>query len=271
VSGPPSARRASALAAFVAAAAGAVAAPAWARTGVRPIFEPTDLELEVPGVMEVDLQVGAIRSQGPARAVIPDFELDLGILPSVELDLDGAYAIEGPAQGPFAFDHAAPDSLWLSAKVGFFDWSDDQSKSAWAVGMQAGPKAPVAAGAHGLGAEALFLIGHMRRNTHAILNAGGFVDPAPDAASGRPVGVEVGLDLQREVTAGGGVSLTAELSGVRFLTSDPHQLLATAGVTLSPSESLDLSVVGLWGFLAGSDRYGVLVGLSPKLRLWRRR
>jgi hypothetical protein len=31
---------------------------------------------------------------------------------------------------------------------------------------------------------------------------------------------------------------------------------------------LDLSVVGLWGFFAGSDRYGVLLGVSPKLRLF---
>src|SRR5437868_15205334 len=78
----------------------------------RPLFEPTDLELEDAGVTEIDLQMGAVRSPGPWRVVVPDFELDLGILPWLELDLDGAYAIEGPTTGPFSFDHAAPDSLW---------------------------------------------------------------------------------------------------------------------------------------------------------------
>src|SRR3954464_3722453 len=96
-----------------------------ARRGVRPFFEPTDLELEEVGVAEVDVQVGGIRSQGPWRVVVPDFELDVGLFRNFELDLDGAYAIEGPAAGPFAFAHPAPDSLWLSAKVGLYDWVDD--------------------------------------------------------------------------------------------------------------------------------------------------
>src|SRR5436305_2681888 len=72
------------------------AAPAHARRGIRPLFEPTDLELEKTGVLDIDLQMGVIRSQGPWRVVVPDFELDFGILPNLELDIDGAYAIEGP-------------------------------------------------------------------------------------------------------------------------------------------------------------------------------
>src|SRR3989442_1722448 len=56
---------------------------------VRPLFEPTDLELEQPGMLEVDLQFGVIRSRGPARVVVPDFEVDVGILPNLELDIDG--------------------------------------------------------------------------------------------------------------------------------------------------------------------------------------
>ena len=55
---------------------------------------------------------------------------------------------------------------------------------------------------------------------------------------------------------------------MRFVSSDPNQVLATAGFTWSALESLDLSVTGLLGFLAGSDRYGVLLGVSPKLRLF---
>jgi hypothetical protein len=241
---------------------------AGARRGVRPLFEPTDLELEDPGVAEIDVQVGAVRSRGPSRLVIPDFELDLGVSRSLELDVDGAYAIEGPPAGPFAFDHAAPDSLWLSAKIGIWDWRDDEAGTAWALGAQVGPKLPVASGAHGVGGEALALIGHAVHRTHLVMNLGAFVDPSPDDTSGRPVGLEAGLDLQQDLDAGGRFSLTGELAGVHFLSSDPEQLLATAGVAWSPHPALQLSLVGLVGFLEGSDRYGVLLGISPKLRLY---
>ena len=239
--------------------------PVWARRGVRPLFEPTDLELEKTGTVDIDVQLGAIQGQGPARVVVPDFEIDVGLLPNLELDLDGAYAIEGPAAGPFSFDHAAPDSLWLGAKVGLYDWTNDDAHQSWALGLQLGPKFPTASGAHGVGGEALLLIGHTRGATHLVLNAGVFADPHPDATSGRPVGLELGLDLERDLDATGRFSITGELSGVRFVSSDPAQLLATAGLTFSANENLDLSLVALVGFLEGSDRYGALLGISPKL------
>jgi hypothetical protein len=236
---------------------------------VRPLFEPTDLELERTGVLDVDVQLGAIRSRGPWRAVVPDFELDFGLLPNLELDLDGAYAIEGPSTGPFSFDHAAPDSLWPSLKLGLYDARDLVLRRAWAFGLQVGPKVPVAAQAHGVGFESLLLVGRAVEHLHLVLNLGGFVDPAPDALSNRPVGVEVGLDLDLDLDDIDRFSLTGELSAVRFLSNDPSQLLATAGLTWSVGPALDLSIVGLWGFLAGSDRYGVLLGVSPKFSLFR--
>jgi hypothetical protein len=236
---------------------------------IRPLFEPTDLELEETGVTEIDLQIGAVRSQGPWRAVLPDFELDVGFLPWLELDLDGAYAIEGPSTGPFSFDHAAPDSLWPSLKVGVYDDHDGVTGRAGAFGFQVGPKLPVAAGAHGVGVESLLLFGYVVRQLHLVLNAGGFIDPSPDAMSGRPIGIELGLDLELDLGDTNRFSLTGEVSGVVFMSSDPNQLLATSGFTWSVTKSLDLSVVGLWGFLAGSDRYGVLLGVSPKFRFLR--
>ena len=242
--------------------------PAFARRGVRPLFEPTDLELEKTGTLDIDVQTGVIRSQGPARVVIPDFELDFGILPNLELDIDGAYAIEGPQTGPFSFDHAAPDSLWLGAKIGVFDWTDDEAKSSWALGLQIGPKLPTASGSHGVGGEALVLIGHAFHRTHLVLNAGAFADPFPDPTSKRPIGIELGLDLDQDLDKAGRFSLTGELSGVRFVSSDPPQLLATTGITFSATESLDLSVVVLAGFLEGSDRYGALLGVSPKIHFF---
>lgn len=235
---------------------------------LRPLFEPTDLELEETGVVEVDVQMGGIRGQGPWRAVIPDFELDVGLLPALELDLDGAYAIEGPAAGPFSFDHPAPDSLWPSVKLGIYDHPTEGGGIAYAIGAQVGPKLPIAAGAHGIGLESLLLLGGVWHRLQLVLNLGGFVDPAPDAASARPRGLEAGLDVTQKLNDTGQLSVTAELSAVRFTSGDPAQLLATGGITWAAAPYLDLSVVGLVGLLGGSDRYGLLVGLSPKVHLF---
>jgi hypothetical protein len=234
----------------------------------RPLFEPTDLELEDTGVLELDTQFGMIRSRGPARVVVPDFEIDLGLLPNLEIDLDGAYAIEGPPRGKFRLDHAAPDSLWLAAKLGIFDARDESARTAFALGVQCGPKFPTAAGSHGLGTELLVLIGTSYARTHVVWNIGGFVDPDPDAQPGRPVGIEFGADVDIDLDSADVFSLELGASAVRFLSSDPHQLLSTAGVTWSPIPTLDLSLTALVGFLSGSDRYGLLLGVSPKFALF---
>jgi len=219
-------------------------------------------------MLDIDVQVGVVRSPGPWRVVVPDFELDVGLLPWLEFDLDGAYAVEGPSSGPFSFDHAAPDSLWPSFKLGLYDHPDHAAGQAWAFGAQLGPKIPVAPGARGVGGEGLLLAGFAGGRLHTVANFGAFIDPAPDAGANRPTGVEAGLDLVLDLDKAGRYSLTGELAGVRFLSDDPHQLLATAGVTWAAGQLLDVSLVGLWGFLAGSDRYGLLVGISPKVRLF---
>jgi hypothetical protein len=248
---------------------------ALARRGVRPLFEPTDLELEAPGVTELDLQAGFIRGQGPWRAVVPDFELDVGVLRNLELDLDGAYALEDTPGGAFKLDNPAPDNLWLAAKVGLYDWVDEGRAAdelvAWAVGAQVGPKLPVASGSRGVGVEGLLLVGHVVYGMHFVLNAGAFVDPHPAPDAARSVGIELGLDFDRDLDAAGHFQVTAELAGVRFLSSDPHQLLATGGLAWSPTEATQISLTGLVGFLDGSDRYGALVGVSQKLRLFGKR
>jgi hypothetical protein len=249
---------------------------ALARKGVRPLFEPTDLELENPGTVEADGQVGLIRSPegGPWRVVVPDLELDFGVTRRFELDVDLTYSIEEDPPGSHDFNTPAPENLWFAAKVGIYDWVDDDDPggvSAWALGAQVGPRLPVAPGAHGLGAEGLFLLGHVVGPAHLVLNAGAFVDPAPAPESARPVGLEVGLDLDCDLDASGHFSVTSELAGVRFLSADPHQLSATLGPAWSPVPATQLSLVGLYGLLGGSDRYGVLVGLSQKIRLFGRK
>jgi len=166
---------------------------ALARTGIRPLFEPTDLQLEDPGIVDFDFQLGLIRGRDPWRVVVPDFELNFGFLRNVELDLDGSYALEGNNSSPFTQSHAVPDALWPSIKVGLFDWFDDELARAWALGFQVGPKLPVARGSSGIGVEGLALLGLLFHGSHFVLNTGMLADPHPSPGEARPFGVELGL------------------------------------------------------------------------------
>jgi len=248
--------------------AATIVTPAAVSARPRPRFEPTDLEWEATGVAEVDLEFGAIRSPGPWRFVIPDFELDFGVYHNIELDLDGAYAVEGPDNGSFALDHSVPDSLWPSVKIGIWNDHDYVRRRARAIGIQLGPKLPVARGAHGLGGEGLLVLGGRLIALNAVVNLGGFVEPAQDAVSSRQYGAEAGIDLELELDAHNRFQWTGELAAAWFLSHDPNQLHATTGITWSASPNLDLSVVGIFGFLSGDDRYGVLFGIEPKLRMF---
>jgi len=241
------------------------AAPAAARSR-RRLFEPTDLELEAPGVLEVDAQVGLIRGNDAYRLVLPDLEIDLGLPAGFELDLDSSFALEGPDDGSFTYDHVLRDNVWLAAKTGFAAWNDPVEDVAWAIGMQLGPKLPLARGAHGLGVEALALAGVHRRSVQLMLNLGSLIDPAASDGAPRPAGLEGGLDLSVDLVPDVW-ALTAELGGIVFYSPDPHQLNATLGLEWAPSQRWTLSLVALAGLLSGSDRYGLLLGVSPKLRL----
>jgi hypothetical protein len=253
--------------ALVMCAALAPASVAAARR-IRPLFEPTDLDLEDPGVLELDLQFGMARGEDAWRLVVPDFELDLGLWDFLELDIDSAYAIEGRNSASFSFDHPAPDSLWIAAKLGLFDSRDDGEQSAFALGLQIGPKIPTAPAAHGVGAEALILAGTNLKRTHLVWNAGGFIDPAPDRNSARPGGLEVGVDAQIDLDAAGHVSVIGSLAYVHFLSSDADQLVTTLGMNWAVVDALELSLVGLVGVLAGGDRFAILFGVTPKLKLF---
>ena len=257
--------RAGRAATLVATALAFAAGDASAGARSRPLFEPTDLELEEAGVVQLDTQFGMMRSaDGPSRLIVPDVELDIGLARNVELDIDASYAIEGPDAGPFALDHAAPDNVWVAAKVGLLDVRNLAAHTAWALGVQLGPKLPVAHGTSRLGAEGLLLVGRTMGRAHLVLNVGGLVDPYVED-TGRARGYEAGLDFAVDLDAQGTWSLLAELGGVRFVSDDASQLHATLGASVSATEWLDLSATGLVGLLEGGDRLGLLFGVSPKL------
>jgi len=224
------------------------------------------MEFEEPGMAELDMQFGLVRGEDAYRVSAPDFEFDLGLTSNLELDIDGEFAIGGPETGEFIFNRTAPDNLWTSLKAGLLDFGDEAN--AWTSGIQLGPKLPLAHGNQGVGVEGLLLLGWRVRNTQLVLNLGGLVDPAADPHTPRPTAVEGGIDIDHPLGTDGRWSLTGEISGVRYFSPDDDQLNVTLGVTWSPTDTLDVSLVALGGPLSGGDRWGILVGFSPKVRLW---
>lgn len=243
-----------------------VTAPVGARA-IRRLFEPTDLQWESPGDTELDLQVGVVRGPDALRLTVPDFELDFGITEQIELGLDGAMDFEGPADGATRYDHVDVDNLWLSLKVGLLSFQNSSRTRVMSMGLQLGPKLPTANQARGVGAESLLLLGFASDRTFLSLNLGALLDPNANG-SGRPRGFEAGLDIVQSLDQGKRWSLTGEVATVRFSSADLNQLHTTLGVTYNPTDAIAFSLVGLAGLARGSDRYGVLVGVSPKLHLW---
>lgn len=228
-------------------------------------FEPDDLELEDPGTLDVDLQVGPLRgdSDGKNRLLLPDFELGLGLSPEVQLELDGAFSLDqfdGPRR------RVTADPLWLAAKLGLFDSRDDAG-NVWALGLELGPRLPIL-NAAGVGYGALGLLGFSRRGLHLVLNAGGLLDPGATLSAERPRSLVIGLDLDAELDHQKRWSAQSELGFAHYFSSDPEELAFTLGGTFAVSPKLDVSATGLLGFLPGTDHAGLLLGVSPQLDLW---
>lgn len=244
---------------------GAVTALA-VKGAIHHTFEPTDLELEDPGVAQVDLQVGYLRGL-PDRTLAPDLELDLGLTEDVELDVDATLFVVAPDLRVID-----AENLWIASKLGLWDSRDRERGTAWALGVQLGPKLPVARGAHGLGYEALALLGRTVGSTHVVANLGGLVDPGDHVGPPRPVALEGGLDLELPFAAVGvqvpKLALLGEVGALHYFSLQPDAVTVTLGPQWSISDALDVSVVGLAGVLSTGDRWGVMLGFAPKLALW---
>lgn len=236
---------------------------------VRRRFEPTDLELQPAGVLELDTQVSFTEGETAGRVIVPDFEASIGLAPNVQFEIDGAYAVEGPPVGRFSFDHPAPDNLWVSSKLGLADFRDDDNVGSWALGLQLGPKIPLANQARGDGFEAVFLVGRKLPHAQLVLDLGGFVDPSSDGSLRRTTALEAGLDLSVDLDRDGLFALLGELGAMRFFSGDKPQSHVTCGLQWSPSPMLDVSLLGLVGFFSAGDRAGILLGVTPRFLLWR--
>lgn len=247
---------------------------------VRRFFEPTDMELEDPGDVELDTQLGLVRGEDAFRVSVPDFELDVGLPWNLELDLDGEMAIGGPDGGELRFDELAQDNLWTSVKYGILTYADDEAQQSEALGLQVGPIWPVAPGAQGVGVEGLLLLGvRSTGGWYVVFNAGGFVEPgdasdlpkdpnpAEKASDRRATGIASGADLEVPLDPDGVWTALGELSGVAYVSSDEPQLTTSLGLQWTPLPDLDLGVTAFRGWLPGGDQYGVLLGVTTRFTL----
>src|SRR5262249_22584957 len=147
----------------------------------------------------VDTDIGLVRGPEAWRAIVPDFEFDLGLTTQIELDISGAYAIEGEPGNELHFDHSAPDPLWVAAKLGLFDDGVDDDTDDWAIGIELGPKLPVVSAMHGVGYEALLIGFRKVDRTTVSVSLGGVYDPGDAIAHNRPVGAEGGMTVELDL------------------------------------------------------------------------
>ncbi|NOU31532.1 MAG: hypothetical protein HOO96_26835 [Polyangiaceae bacterium] len=232
----------------------------------RPRFEPTDLELEEPGEAELDLQLGPAfgESDGGTRLMLPDFELDLGLLPNLEIDIDGAFSLDRVDQAHGR--SLGGDALWTSLKLGLYD--RHQPGRAFAVGLQLGPRLPVIPGTRGIGYGALALVGFVRGPLHLAFNAGGVVDPGDQAFGKRPVSVVLGASVDIDLDEWDVFSLLVQVGSAIYTSPDPHELSLGAGLSWNVTRKLEVSLLGVAGMFAHTDRATLLLGFSPKVSLF---
>ena len=232
----------------------------------RPQFEPTDLDIDAPGVLDLDLQFGLVRTGRGLHAFAPDLEIDLGIAPGFELDLDGTFMLASGPGGVFPLDTPQYDNLWVSTKVMMFDWADTDRHRALAIGLQQGARLPVSTAGRGVGFEALLLVGVALPRMRLTLNLGGVADPASEDSP--PTNALLsGLNASFDMDSKG--LLTLECAGlVAWSPGRPTDAAVTFGLTYAATQWLDLSITGLTGYLDGGAAYGLLLGISPQIRLW---
>lgn len=259
-------RRRSVRTAFVALCVGVASSQSAQAASLRPRFEPTDLELEDIGTIEADLQIGPTSGDATSgRLYAPDYEIDVGLSSRVELDVDGAFALEPLRRGRTAF--AVGEPLWTSVKLGLLDIRDVGPARAAAFGVQLGPRLPLGSDQRGVGYALLTLAGLELGRAHLIFNAGALVDPAPRETRARPCAVVGGVDATIDLDASKRWSFVAALGGGYYVADFPHQLTATGGVAFDTG-STQWSVVTLVSPVGGSDRVGLLLGLSSRWKIF---
>jgi hypothetical protein len=242
------------------------AAPAQARV-FRARFDPETLALEKPGNLQVNVQAGGLYGDGidGSRIILPDFELDLGVLKWLEVSIDGVFTVTNlgtPERG------VGGDPLWTSARFELLNLRrDDQEHTTFGMGLQVGPRFRTIDKARGVGLGALLLAGGGTETLRVVANLGTFLDREQAGALVYGGSVEYDLALRHKWT------LQAQYAGAHYYgntqgDTDPNQALVLAGFGTELTETLQLSLLGLLGPFAKGDRLGLMAAVTWSHRLW---
>lgn len=245
-----------------------VSGDASAAPSSRRRFDPDDLQFDPPGELHMDLALGAMRGDRGRRWLAPDFDIDFAIASNVILGLDGAFIADIDPQSPYSLTRYRSDVLWVNSKFGVYDSKDEVADTAWAAGVQLGPRFPNGVEFHGAGFQAVGLLGRRLQRTSTVLNVGGMIDSGDAIASGRPIGVLAGIDVTTSFGDHQILSLMGDLSAGFFFSGPHNQLSTTFGPVVAVAPWLDVSVNALVGFLAGGDHLGAFIQFTPKLAVF---
>ncbi len=228
------------------------ARPRWRR------FEPTDLGLQPPGSVQVDMQVGAVGGN-ETKLVLPDAEIDIGLTSRLELDIDGALSARGPGTAQATWE---ADPLWPALKLGL---GDVDAGAPVGVAVQVGPRLPIDPKQHGVGGEALVLVGAHRGDSNVVLNLGAFADPRPTGMA-HPYAATIGLDAQLALSPAW--RLLGEVGHVRAIAHTTSSTSFTLGLGRAWPGGSVVSLVALASPGQNGDGYGLLVGWTPVVRVF---
>lgn len=233
-----------------------------ARRFFRARFRPNTLELQDPGQLEIDSEMGGIYGNGQdgTRTPAPDFELGLGVLDWLEVNIDSSFS---ETQLGTQNKQFVGEPIWLSGRFDVYSFEDKKTGSTFGIGAQVGPRLPNIGNARGVGVAGVGLIGGGTQAFNVVLNAGSTFDASQSVA------VTYGLDLEYKLKRRRKWTLDGEIAGAHYFGGGaPDQLLLNVGFGLFVNDDLQLALLLLTGPVYRGDRVGLLVDVTYDVQLW---
>lgn len=230
-----------------------------ARRLFRARFEVDTLEVEKPGKLAFDAQLGSVYGDGAdgSRLILPDFEVDLGITRWLELDVDTGYSYINVGSERREW---VGQPIWTALRFDLYSKRNEVTGNNFGVGVQAGPRLPNLRNLGGVGFSGLVLFGGGTRKFHIVANLGSTADI--EQALAFNYGVSAGYEFDSKV------SIVGQVAGVYYFQRDTDQLLLLVGVSRALTEELEIELLALGGPVYDGDRIGLLVGMTYRTGLW---
>lgn len=235
--------------------------PAQARRLFRARFEVGTLEVEKPGALAIDAELGSIYGDGEdgLRLLLPDFELDLGVTEWLELDIDGGFTLLRLKERDQQW---VGEPVWSALRFDLYSAEQEHTGRTFGIGLQLGPRWPSVRNVAGVGFAGLALVGGGTRSFHAVANLGSTID------RGQPPALNYGVSLELELPVGRKWALIGQVAGAHYFGGEHDQLFVNLGVSSELNEALELSLFALGGPAYQGDRFGLLAGMTYRSELW---